>query len=31
MQNTGFSTSSVFFYLIDLQNEKDYERESCSA
>lgn len=31
MENTGFSTSSVFFYFIDLQNEESYERESCSA
>ncbi len=31
MENTGFITGSVFFYLIALQNEEDYERESCSA
>lgn len=32
MQNTGFSMSSVVFYLIALQNEENYEREeSCSA
>ena len=28
MENTGFITGSVFFYLIALQNEEDYERES---
>ena len=32
MENTGFITGSVFFYLIALQNEENYEREeSCSA
>ena len=31
MENTGFITGSVFFYFTALQNEEDYERESCSA
>lgn len=31
MENAGFSRSSVFFYLIALQNDEDYEREESIA
>ena len=31
MENTGFKIEFRIFYFIDLQNEEDYERESCSA
>ncbi len=27
MENTGFRLSSVFFILLALQNEEDYERK----
>ena len=29
--NTGFRTSSVFFYFIHLQNEENYERKESSS
>ena len=31
MENTGFRNESRIFYIIDLQNEEDYERKESSS